>query len=222
MDKFEKQKYANILAFLTAEEYAVRKKVLENVCRAFEGTDITWAIAMSCSIFFRGITDDFNDFDILIDINDVEKFEQIFKRIGGIVNDNTIQKASFSSPYYKEATLNGLHFDLIGDMTVNTFGKNYKYVLQRKDVEYRTIDGGLTIPLAPVEANYLLYAMMIGWQSRRIFKKDLCLEYLSIKGLKHKDVFERILTDNVDDCVTKEILENVIQLLEQFYGQAGD
>lgn len=212
MDKWETQRYANILAFLTSEDYAERKKVLESVCQAFRGLKINWAIAMSCSLFFRGITDDFNDFDILIDIKDVEAFQETFEEIPGAkVNAYTIQKPAFSSPYYKEATIGQFHFDLIGDMRVDTFGRNYKYVLKETDVEKFTIDGGMTIPLAPVEANFLLYGMMVGWQARRIFKKELCYGYLKSRGVQNRDVFERVVDSQ--GCLTDELLEDIKTLL---------
>ncbi|MBR3003017.1 MAG: hypothetical protein IKF38_05635 [Clostridia bacterium] len=193
MINYEKQEYANILALLTAEDFAEKKMVLENVCRAFDRAEVTWALAMSSCLFFRGIMDDFNDIDILIALEDVEEFEIVFRKLGGKIDNNTVQKPAFTSPYYKEATFGGMHFDLIGNMTVNTYGTVYQYVLKQQDVEYLTIDGDVNIPLSPVEANFLLYGMMEGWQTRRRFKKDLCFQFLKEKGLAHPEVFERLL-----------------------------
>ena len=123
MNKYERQQNANITAFLHGEEFLNRRNVLSAVCKAFERTNITWGLAMSSSLFFRGLIDDYGDYDILIEMDDVKRFETIFKRIGGKIDDNTKQKPVFSSPYYKEGYLYGFHFDLISNFTVNTFGK---------------------------------------------------------------------------------------------------
>lgn len=212
MNKWETQRLANNLAFLTSDDYTVRKKILESVCRAFKGKDVTWALAMSSSLFFRGITDDFNDFDILISIDSIEEFEETFRSIEGAnIDDNTQQKVAFTSPFYREATINGFHFDLIGNMAVSTYARTYQYVLKKSDVEFITIDGGLTIPLSPVEANFLLYGMMCGWQARRIFKRELCYDYLAYAGIKNRDVFERLAGN--EDCITEDLLEDTRQLL---------
>lgn len=210
MSKFENQKLANILAFLTAEEYVERKKNLESICRAMENTEVTWGLAMSSALFFRGIVDDFNDFDIVIDINDVGKFEEAFKEIeGASIDENTRQKAAFASAYYREATINGFHCDLIADWKVCTFGTTFTYSVKQQDIKFQTIDGGLTIPLSPVEANFLLYGMMIGWQSRRIFKKELCFRYLYEVGIRYRNVFER-----TDKSTISRDLQNEIELLD--------
>lgn len=216
MDKFEKQRTANILAFLTAQEYVVRKNVLEKLCRAFSGTNVVWALSMSSALFFRGIVDDFRDFDLLISLSDVEDFERVFKSIGGKVKDDTVQKPAFSSPYYKEAELDGISFDLIGDMTVNTFGKSYCYILKDADIQYRTLDTDIGIPLSPVQANYLLYAMMVGWQKRREFKKNLCYEYLCSRGKEYMQIFEELMVkDNVEKMLPADVIKDVKKLLTQ-------
>ena len=211
MDIYEKQKMANILAFLTDERFEKRRVCLERITRRLYGTGVTWSIAMSCALFFTGIVDDFHDIDILIDINDVKRFETIVESVEGFkIDHNTLQKDSFTSPYYKEAMLGTVHFDLIGDMTVNTFECSYCYKLKREHIECEPLGSGLMFPLAPVEANYLLYGMMVGWQPRRVFKRNLCYEFLKEREVRHRDILEDV---NGKGDISEELYMGVQSLI---------
>lgn len=172
MNKWENQSARNILALLTSDEYTNRKQVLEKVCTAFNNAGIRYALSCSAALFLQGIVDEFNDFDILIYLEDKEKVENLFSSLGGKL-EVTIQKNAFTSPYYREAFLQGEHFDLVGNITVVTYNSEYCYRVVSEEIIYQAIEGNIVIPVIPVEANMLLYAMMEGWQSKRIFKKNL-------------------------------------------------
>lgn len=215
MTEWMDQQHANILALLTASQYAERKKVLENLCMAFAKTKITWALSMSASLFMYGVWDDFNDFDILIELQSVEEFERIFTSIGGVIDHNTKQKEAFCSPYYKEATIGTIHFDLIGDIALETYNTHYCYRLKQTDVEYLFLEKNIPVPLCPMEANLLLYAMMEGWQSRRKLKRRMCVRYLH-DFLIHPDILETALKGEVTQSDGNEhILKKLPKWLEE-------
>lgn len=188
MNEWKEQQSANILALLTASRYAKRKEVLEKLCRALSQTTITWALSMSAALFFEGVWDDFNDLDILVDINNVKEFESTFTQLGGEIDHQTRQKEAFTSPYYKEGILDGVHFDLIGDITIDTYNTRYRYSLKRDDIEFLYLEKNVAIPVCPVEVNYLLYAMMEGWQARRRLKRRMCGRYLSDGNVRHPEI----------------------------------
>lgn len=192
MDNWEKQKHANIMAFLTGPEYRERKGVLESLCNVLKSTNVVWGLSCSTALFFTGICDEFNDLDIIIKLDDVEKFEEAFNKIGKIATF-TPQKPGFISPYYKEGKIKNIHVDLVGDFTLNTFEKEYCCKADKDQMDYVTIEGNLTLPLISIEGNLLLYAMMEGWQARRRFKRKLCYDFLDQRGLKHPEIFEDAL-----------------------------
>ena len=67
MKKWEVQREANLLAFLEEEEYAKRKEFFFEFVKEFEERKIKWCLFCSSSLYFWGLTDHFNDFDVLID-----------------------------------------------------------------------------------------------------------------------------------------------------------
>ena len=194
MNKYEKQKYANILALLTAEEFAAKKLVLERVCRALDRTKVTWAFGMSFSLFMRGIADEFDDFDVIIAMEDVPEFTDVFCKLGGEIGPKVDQTGSiFRSGYFRQAKLDGVKFDLIADFQIESYRSEYRYIIQKKDIDVLYIEGGLNVPVIPVEANFLLYYMLTAWQSRRWLKVQMCEDYLKEEGLAHREVFQRLM-----------------------------
>ena len=193
MTKWENQSARNILALLTSDEYTNRKEVLEKVCSSFNKAGIQYALSCSAALFLQGLVDDFNDFDILVHIDHVKKIEKIMSQIGAELLP-TIQKPAFTSPYYREALLQGEHFDLVGDITVATFNKEYCYPVKANECQYISVEGLIDIvPVIPIEASFLLYGMMEGWQSKRVFKRELCKDFLLNNGVAYPCILENAL-----------------------------
>ena len=191
LTRYDYLRSANETSLFTSDKFIGMAEILEELCPALAIKGVRWAVGMSLSLFLRGAHDHFNDFDLLIDPRDTEKFEEVFESLGGEINHQTIQKAAFTSPYYKEAKLRGVNFDLIADMTVETYGTVYRYEL--REIEMFTLRKDLNIPVVTAEAQYILYYMMQAWEARRVFKTNICAEYIKDVGVKYPDVFRRAL-----------------------------
>lgn len=209
MNRWEEQKNANILAFLTAPEYQERKHTLERMCQTFSEHNVRWVLSCSSSLFFKGIVDDFHDFDVLVHIEDVEALKSAMSEMGANIELETVQKGYFTSPYYQQAQLGRVEFDMIGNITVNTFGGSYCYPVKTEETEIVSIDGNILVPTVAVEASLILYGMMEGWQARRKWKRELCTQYLLENGLEHKE----ILMDALDQGIPKWLQEVIRSLL---------
>lgn len=191
MKRYDIQKSANEMSLFSGGKLSGMAEVLTTLVPALESKGIRWAASMSLALFLRGAHDVFHDYDVLIHPSDIKAFEEVFESLGGKIDRGTIQKAAFTSPYYQEAVLCGVHFDLISDITIEVKGTVYRYCLE--DVEMVTLNKDINIPCIPMEAQYILYSLMIAWDNRRIFKANLCEEYLLQEGVKHPDVFKKAL-----------------------------
>jgi len=189
--EYEETRHFNEKSLYDSHKLVGKREILEKLCPAMAAEDIKWAVSMSCGIYLRGIHDIFNDFDLLIDPKDVQKFEEVFEGLGGHINHNTEQKSAFTSPYYKEAEMDGVQFDLIGDITIETYGTVYRYSLE--EIDWFTLRRDLNVPVVPVEAQYILYYMMQAWEERRKYKRRLCETYLCAAGVKYPVIFRRAL-----------------------------
>ena len=73
-----------------------------------------------------------------------------------------------------------MDIDVISGFKVRTFGTEYLYRISSKEIEHCTIyeEEKIHIPMVPLEALYVLYAMMEGWQPKRRYKRMIIQEYL--------------------------------------------
>ena len=191
LTRYDFQKSANEASLFESDKFKAMGELMEDLCKALAAKGVRWAVSMSFGLFLRGAHDHFNDFDLLIDPRDTAKFEEVFEGLGGKINHETIQKPAFTSPYYKEAEMRGIKFDLIADITIETYGTVYRYEL--KEIEWYTLRRDFNIPVIPAEGQYILYYMMTAWEARRVFKTEITANYLKERGIKFPDVFKRAL-----------------------------
>jgi len=192
------QEQANIQAFLEDEKYADRHSVLKTISQLFEANHIKWALACSSPLFFLGIQDDFHDFDVLVAPEDAEKADELLQSIGEKENPelNPARTRYFDDDYFGKFKIDGVPLDVISEFGVQTFGTCYKYHFVAEQIEKIKICRGLIVPAIPLEAQFVLYTMMTGWQPQRRFKKELIGNFLKTNGLNHKEVFEDALCNH--------------------------
>ena len=211
---YDIQRMSNILAFLTDPVYGERLEILKKISTAFEENGVSWALSCSTALFFRGILDDFHDYDVLVSQKDTQRAKEILSDCGLVLNPNTPQKNTFfCSPDYVQASCGNVEFDIITDIALKTFGGKYTYKVEQ-GVEPVSLDGNVLIPLIPVEAQMVLYGMMEGWQAKRRFKRDLCWQYLQeMRKIQSPLRYQGILTDAMEQQIPDFLREVINSLL---------
>ena len=63
MNKWVFKRDANITAFLEDNDFVTKRNFFFKMCKALDKNAIEWNLLWSSSLFFAGITDEFNDFD---------------------------------------------------------------------------------------------------------------------------------------------------------------
>ena len=213
--QYKVQAAYNRVAFLTDPEYRDKLEILKRISTTFEEEEIRWALSCSAALFFRGIVDDFGDYDLLFHVDDVERAKEVMSTKCEIVLDeNTPQRNSyFASPYYQQAKWGEVEFDLIADISVKTFGGLYTYKVDQ-GLEMNSLDGNFCLPLIPIEAQMVLYGMMEGWQAKRRFKRELCLEYLQEMKISQVVLrYEPILRNALEQKIPADLKEVINTLL---------
>lgn len=202
MNICENQQTANLLSFYTDSEMAHRKDVLLKLTAEMKKNEVKWALTCSCAFFFRGMVDEFHDYDVIVEKESINKFIEIFKAMGGQLNEGQDGKEKFfDSKIFLSGELQGIEFDVISSFTVTTYGKRYCYELQTEHIEYIKE----VIPVSPVESCMLLYGMMIEWQPIRRLKYELAKDYLRTYGIKYPEIL------NVENM--PPFIKNDIQML---------
>jgi len=172
---------ANKAALLYGNEYKKRLDVLTKLYTEFTAANIEWEISCSCALFLDGIVDNFHDFDILIAPTSYEKAYQILSKLGK--DTNAVYHPLFDDAEFAKFEIDGIDVDIICEFGFWTFDSHWQYHFNQDDICYKQI-GNLNLPCVPTEIQYIFYAMMVGWQPQRAFKRDLISSYLTNGNLK--------------------------------------
>ena len=111
------------------------------------------------------------------------------------------------SDHYFHYQLGIVDVEIISGFRVKTFNAEYVYSYNSKEIDFCTIyeEEKITIPMIPVEAQYLLYRMMCWFEPNRRIKADFISLYLQNYGLEHLVVFEKALAQKLPYWAIDEV-----------------
>ena len=199
---YRRQSNSNVLDFFN-DYFEPRRKVLFQIIDEFNKQNIHFALACSSNLFFRGVVDDFNDFDIIFEKKDSDLISEIMTKLGGKLL-GTGGNGFCESDVYLHYILDSIHIDFISGFRINTFGKSYYYDLSSNELENLDLEY-FQISLVPIEIQLILYCMMEGWQPRRRFKRVIIYNYLNQEGLPFPQILEDSLKKDLPDWIKKLI-----------------
>lgn len=193
-ERYSDQARNNIVCLFEDVEYVERKQVFLSIADFFSRKEVKWAIGCSMNLFFRGVVDDFHDIDLIVDINSVGRVKEVMDELGGELMASG-GNGCCESDVYLHYQVGKVDIDIISGFRLITFGSSYCYKYDEEEIDTLRVEG-LSIPLISMEAMYVLYFMMEGWQPKRKFKRMLVEEFLKENHLTHKEVLEKAISEN--------------------------
>lgn len=107
-------------------------RVLLEVAKAFNESDITWNLGGSMMLFFRSITREFNDIDIMISEQHVEKVKEIMTSIA-TPRKKTVDEM-YQTKSFLEYEIDGINIDIIAGLTIVSEEKAHYFPLKDKNL----------------------------------------------------------------------------------------
>ncbi|MBR2704170.1 MAG: hypothetical protein IKE91_01735 [Clostridia bacterium] len=176
MSNYKEQANVNMKALCTETKFADRKEFLLYIADEFSKAGVRWCLTCSSTMFFRGITTDFHDFDILIYWEDISKALAVVKAKNAVDLVKGDQ-SHFASTLFNKYKLGSVFFDLFSEWRIRD-PFHFTYVWKAEDVETFEIDG-VTIKMVSPEMQYVLYAAFSPWsQEKRLKQACMMAEYL--------------------------------------------
>ena len=194
MTNYSDQALNNLVCFFEDIDYKERKEVLITLIKCLNERRINWAISCSMDLFLRGIVDDFHDIDLIVDIKSVPDIKIVMEELGAKLV-GTGGNGFCESDVYLHYQLDRVDVEFISGFRVMTFGTSYYYKYNKDEIDMLEILD-IEVPAISLEAMYILYYMMEGWQPRRKFKRILIEQYFQYNPSKHGEVFQKALTEN--------------------------
>lgn len=207
---YSEQARNNLVCLQEDIEYHDRKEMFCQLAKRFTEKNIHWALGCSMNLFCRGIVDDFHDLDLIVDIRSVNKIKKEMEDMGAILLQ-TGGNGFCESDVYLHYQLGRVDVDIISGFRLITFNTTYYYKYDSDEIDWTGVME-LNIPLISMEALYVLYYMMEGWQPRRKFKRVLIEEYFAECKISHPEVLQKAITENSlpgqIKLAVKELLKN--------------
>ena len=119
--------------------------VLARIGEAFNGAGLTWAVGASLMLYFRGVTDNFHDIDLLATDDDAPRACELLSRMGAPVPKTS--SPQFTTRFFCTFAVDGVDVDLMAGFGVVYEGRAYDRSLDPADItEFRAVNG-VSIPL---------------------------------------------------------------------------
>ena len=150
-------------------------QVLKEVAEKLNKANVLWAIGSSSLLYFKGVVDTFNDFDIFISVNDVEKAKDCFDALGEL-QPQYYDAENFGTHTFLEYVVDGIEFDFVGGFSIINEGKEYCFPVEGSIESYYDLNG-VTIPCQTLKQWISCYRLM-----KREYKAVLIEEYLKESG----------------------------------------
>lgn len=132
--------------------------VLRKVAERLNEANITWAVGASLLLYFKGITDRFNDIDIMVTEEDVFRLKDIMLSVGAINPPNP--NVQYKTRHFLEFVVDGVDVDVMAGFIIVDDGEEHDCSLRVDQiVEYITVDG-ISVPLQSVALWRRYYSLM--------------------------------------------------------------
>lgn len=161
--------------------------------------EILWGIGASVVLNQYGLISNPNDIDIIVDIKDIEKANEVFKSLG---KKKPIKETSiYSTKYFYEYIVNDIDIDVMAGFAINFDENTYEFSFDSKSItEVKSING-VDIPLTSLEDWFILYQLI----PNKELKVDIIEKHLLSNGIKETYLINRALTKNLPHKVRDRI-----------------
>ncbi|MFL0248477.1 hypothetical protein [Candidatus Clostridium stratigraminis] len=176
-------------------------ETLSYIGEKLNNAGILWAVGASIVLTNYGLVEKPNDIDILVDINDIKKADEILKGVGMKKPLKDGESTIYSTKYFYEYIVNGIDVDVMAGFAINFNEGTYEYSFDKKAVTYSMKANGVEIPLTSLEDWYVLYQLM----PDREKKVKIIEKYLLSNGIKETHLINRALDKKLPNKIRERI-----------------
>lgn len=177
---------------------------LRQIADQLNSQQLMWAVGGSLMLNHYGLAEKPNDIDLLVDLNDIVKVDEILCSMGE--KKTRVEVGQYSTKYFYEYVINGFDVDVMSGLAINHDDGVFNFIFDQDSIAGFKEIGGTKIPLGSLEDWYVLYQLIPGRDGR----VNAIEGYLKSNGVTRPDLLTRMLPLNLPDGVkanVKEMLE---------------
>lgn len=162
-------------------------RTLSLIGKELNDKNIIWGVGASILLNQFKLVDTANDIDIVVDIKDVEKLDEILQKLG---NKKYREKSrTYSTKFFYEYKINNIDIDVMAGLAINHEAGTYRYQFDSLSVCKYVIIDGINIPFMSLVDWYIIYQLIPG----RELKVKKIEQYLVQNGISERALLERAL-----------------------------
>lgn len=148
------------------------KLVLKKIAKLLNDENITWAVGASVMLNFYGIVRGPGDIDILIDLKDINKLDNILSEIGE--KQERLPNEIYKTKYFYEYIIDGIEIDVMAGLCIYYDGRDHTFDFNEDSIGDVMEMDNIKIPLSKLSDWYNIYKLL----PKREKKVTLIKEYM--------------------------------------------
>lgn len=137
--------------------------VLSSIAEKLNSAKLTWAVGASLLLYFKGISDSFNDIDLMVVEADAERAKSLLLDMGQMQPPKP--NGNYKTPYFYEFVIDGVEVDVMSGFIIVKDGQNYDCSLTRDMIVEHIVVNGQSIPLQAV-SDWRRYYKLMGREAK--------------------------------------------------------
>jgi hypothetical protein len=133
-------------------------RVLQKIARQLNAASVVWAVGGSMLLYFKGVTSEFHDIDILVKADDAETVRELLSRLGKLGAPKPNPK--YRSKAFYEFTIGGADVDVMAGFVIVKDSLEYDCSLRDEEITEHVQVGDESIPLHSLAAWRRNYELM--------------------------------------------------------------
>ena len=109
-------------------------ELLEKIAYYFNKENVEWALGASMLLYFKGITTEFHDIDLMVSTDDAKKVKDILLGMGKIQESNQNQDSIYRTKTFMEFVIDDIDVDVMAGLAVLYEGKLYDCSLSKDQI----------------------------------------------------------------------------------------
>lgn len=133
-------------------------EVLRKIAHQFNEEEVIWALGASMLLYFKGITSEFHDIDLMIAEKDVDSVRKILSEMGELHPSKP--NPGYQTKTFMEFTVDAVDVDVMAGFSIVHDGKVYDCSLKKEQIVEKMSLGKEMIPLQSPLLWYEYYRLM--------------------------------------------------------------
>lgn len=164
-------------------------------------SNILWGVGASLLLHQYVLVDKPNDIDLFVDVKDIEKADDILRKLGQ--KKPREKTGAYATEYFYEYTIHGFDVDVMAGFKINHDCGVFEYIFDHHSISEVVNINGVDIPFTSLEDWYVIYQLI----PHRENKVNLIEAYLLSNGIRKPDLLDRALQGNLPPVVRKRIVK---------------